>query len=1131
MSHTLIAGTLLQERYRIVRLLDQGGMGSVYQAEDQRLKVPVAIKQTIRTDTSFAKAFAREARTLAMLRHPALPTVSDYFTEGDGHFLVMQFIPGADLATQLAQREAAFPLDQVLRWADQLLDALGYLHQQSPPVIHRDIKPHNLKLTGEGRIVLLDFGLAKRAGPQTQTGAPGSLAGYTPAYAPLEQIQSEGTDARSDLFAVAATLYQLMTGRKPANALQRASELLAGRADPLVAPQDINPQIAPPVAAILLRALELDRARRPASAAELRTLLHQANLAEPTLVPGADSPNATAEASVAAKTRLAIATPPNNLPAQLTPIVGRAAEIAALMSLLRRTDCHLVTLTGPGGSGKTRLSLKVAAKIIDSSSPSDDEAFADGVFFVSLASIRDADLVGITIAQALDVREAAGQPIADTLRAYLRDKGLLLVLDNFEQVIAAAPMLIDMLSAAPRLKLLVTSREALRVRGEQEFPVPPLALPDPAHLPGHADLTQYPAIDLFVQRAQAVRSDFALTDANAAAVAAICARLDGLPLAIELAAARTRLVAPQTLLERLRSRLRLLTGGARDLPARQQTLRNTIDWSYDLLDAGEQQLFRRLAVFVGGRTLEAAEAVCNADSALPFELLDGLTSLLDKSLLYQVDSAPPKGYPEPRFMMLETIWEYAHEQLIASGEQAALRQAHAAYYVEFAERATAHLSGPQQIDWLARISEEAGNLRAALEWAHESGAYELGLRLCVALSSYWDNRSELTEGRRWFQLMLDHHEGAPEALVARAFDGAGVLAMDQGDYRRAQELLERSLSLRRALGDQREIVLSLNSLGNLAKQRGDHISARALHTESLGIRRALGDQRGVAMSLGNLGNIARQQGDYAAARALFEECLATFRVLQDTIYVAATLLNIATVAHEQGQYAEGRALYEQALELKRALGDRAGIATILDNLGNLVSEQGLFAEGRQFYEESLALSRELGDQEGTATVLLNMGISHLLQDDAAAAEPLLREALEIQRAIEETWGIGHSLLYLGRVRQSRGAYDEARQLYAEGLRLQQALEDKPLIAMSFEAIADLAQTLGGAGRAARLLGAAAQLRETMGAPLPLTTRSQHNRMLDSLRDRLGDDVFAHAMAAGRALTLDQAIAFALEEDV
>jgi predicted ATPase/class 3 adenylate cyclase len=509
--------------------------------------------------------------------------------------------------------------------------------------------------------------------------------------------------------------------------------------------------------------------------------------------------------------RITLDAHPNNLPVQPTVFIGREKELAAVCSLLRDTNTRLVTLTGPGGTGKTRLALQAGAEVLNE--------FRDGVWFVDLAPTTDHKLVISAIAHPLGVREAGGETIADRLKAYLKDKHLLMILDNFEQVSEAALQVSQLLGSCPRLKVLATSRVPLSIRGEKEYPVPPLSVPDVRNLPTLERLTQYEAVRLFIERATDVKPDFQVTNENAPAVAEICARLDGLPLAIELAAARVRMLSPAALLARLSQRLKVLTGGPLDLPARQQTLRNTIEWSYDLLTEGEKQLFRRMAPFSGGRSLEALEAVCNYDGQLGIDVFEGTGSLLSKNLLREVEGSGG----EPRFWMLETIHECAREKLEESGESEALGREHALYFLALAEEAEPHLTGAKQIEWLDRLEGEHDNLRAALRWARErrdardagdAEAGEMELRLAGALWRFWYVRGYQSEGREQLAAVLSggHERSGGGSAIAKALSGAGMLAWAQGDFASARSLQEESLAIRRELGDRGGIAWALSNL-------------------------------------------------------------------------------------------------------------------------------------------------------------------------------------------------------------------------------------------------------------------------------------------------------------------------------
>jgi predicted ATPase len=660
-------------------------------------------------------------------------------------------------------------------------------------------------------------------------------------------------------------------------------------------------------------------------------------------------------------------THPNNLPTQPTVLIGRDKEVAAVEHLLRREAVRLVTLTGPGGIGKTRLALQVAAELSD--------RFANGAFFVNLAPLSDPELVIPATAQALEIQEIRGQPLFDLLKASLREKHLLLLLDNFEQVVSAAVQVADLLATCPKLKMVVTSRMALRVKAEHEFTVPPLALPDPKHLPELGALSQYEAVALFIARAQAVKPDFQVTNANAPAVAEICARLDGLPLAIELAAARIKLLPPQALLARLGQRLEVLTSGSRDAPARQQTLRNTITWSYHLLDATEQQLFRCLSVFVGGCTLEAAEAICgalcNASAGLAGSMLDGVASLIDKSLVQLVAQ---EGEPS-RLVMLETIHEYGLEVLATSGEVEITRGAHADYYLTVAEEAVLQPGGPRQDEWLKRLEREHDNLRAVMQWVQEPGRQEeqrleMALRLGAALGGFWFACGPLREGHVFLERTLAGSEGIVSSWRAKALMAAGWLAGAQGDAHRRDELYGESLAIFRALGDKQGICSSLYWLSLGALDRGNPTEASAMLQECMQLQRELGDTGNLAYSLYFLAHVAAYQGDYARATALNEESLALHRKRGDTRGITIALMYLAEISFSShGDSATVRPLIEESLTLAKQVGDTSSVAYGLTFLGWVELSQGNAPLARSLVEESIALCREMGLPAGGIWVL------------------------------------------------------------------------------------------------------------------------------------------------------------------
>jgi predicted ATPase/DNA-binding CsgD family transcriptional regulator len=662
-------------------------------------------------------------------------------------------------------------------------------------------------------------------------------------------------------------------------------------------------------------------------------------------------------------------------PTQLTSFVGRERDVAAVRVRLREQGVRLLTLTGPGGVGKTRLAIEAASGLVD--------AFPDGVTYVSLAAVDDAALLPSTIATGLGVVPRGEQPVLEALLDHLRERRLLLILDNFEQLLDAAPVVVTLLRAASRLTLLATSRAALRVSAEHEHPVAPLELPAEG-VPGDVhDLLKYPATRLFVERARAVRPGLALDTETVPAIVDICRRLDGLPLAIELAAARVRLLTPAAILPRLERCLVLLTGGPRDLPARQQTLRAAIAWSYDLLDDGERTLFRRLAVFAGGWTLDAAETICAPLSA---EAIDGLASLVDESLVFK-DAA---GSAEPRFGMLATIREFAAEQLVEAAEEADLRRRHAAYFQSLAERSETQLRGPEQDVWLARLERDHDNLRAALTWSvgnQAAGAdAELGLALAAALWRFWEMRGHISEGRRWLDDLLAHAHTAAPSIRARALNAAANLARDQGDYARAVPYYQLCLAIRQELGDRRGAAVALNGLGVTALDQGQYAEAETHLTESLRAFETLDDPWYTALVTNNLGVTAQEQGQYERATARYEASLGLYRQIGDKAAVARALYNLGDVALYQRQHARARAMLEGARAAYEELGHTRDLALTLNSLGHVLAEQADSAGARAHFEQSLALYQQIDDTIGIARNAEGLGgVAHVLSQPRVAA--------------------------------------------------------------------------------------------------------------------------------------------------
>ena len=945
-----LAGTVIGH-YRVLHKIGGGGMGVIYEAEDLKLGRHVALKflpDRLAQDPPSLRRFGREARAASALNHPNICTIYEVGEADGSAFIVMELVKGKTVRELLAS--GLPPMRSAIQIAVQFAEGLTNAHEAG--VVHRDLKPENLMVSHDGFVKILDFGLAmlksaSGAVPVTeQSLAQQTSAGMvlgTVGYMSPEQTRGQELDFRSDQFSFGSVLYELVTGKRAFQKETAAETMVAILRDQ---PEPIGMHgrdVPAPLCWTIEKCLAKQPDKRYSSTRELAREL--------TAIRDRFSEKPVAQ----------VETPPTTLPVQRTGFVGREKEISAAKELLLREDVRLVTVTGPGGIGKSRLAVQVASDLV--------EHFQGGIYFVPLASLNDPGLVGSVIVQTLKIRESGGQSPIETLKQNFKESmrsPMLLLLDNFEHLIQAAPTVAELLTIDPAIKILVTSRAALHVYGEHEFPVPPLAIPDsPATLPLEV-LSHYPALALFVQRAAAAKPGFALHRENASSITEICARLDGLPLAIELAAARVKVLSLSSMRIRLKSRLELLTGGARDMPQRQQTLRSAIDWSYDLLSAAEQKLFRRLSVFAGGCTLEAAEAVCDAKADLGWNLLDGMESMVNKSLVQQIE----QSNGELRFMMLETIREYALEKLESSGEGAFTKRAHAAYYLVLAEEDAPEQAGTGEAEWLERLALENDNFRAALERLTDAGDAEWGLRLGAALFHFWEAGEHPAEGRDRLRKVLDlAGAAAPTQARARALFAAGVLASEQGDYASGYRLHKESLEISRMLGDKQGAAVYLNGMAVTARNHGDIPAARTLFEESLLLWRELGDQKSIARSLSNLANVAILQGDSGTARSLHAECSAIFNQIGDRAGAAWSLNYQGDIARDQLDPVSARTLYEQALSAFRAIGDRWGIAGTLADLGSLALQQRDYPTAHAMYRESVTNFQALGHKSGIARLL------------------------------------------------------------------------------------------------------------------------------------------------------------------
>jgi predicted ATPase/DNA-binding XRE family transcriptional regulator len=684
---------------------------------------------------------------------------------------------------------------------------------------------------------------------------------------------------------------------------------------------------------------------------------------------------------------------PAGLPSQLTPFIGREQEVEEVTHRLLHPDVRLLTLTGPGGVGKTRLGLEVARRVLD--------RFDERVCFVALAPVNEPNLVPSAIAQALGVRRGAGQSMAEALEQTLGERQQLLLLDNFERLLDAGASLTRLLGACPQLKVLATSRVVLRLRGEHRYEVPAMALPPSGYRPS-AEADRYEGIHLFAERARAARSDFEVTPDNTPAVIELCRRLDGLPLAMELAAARIGLLPPEAMLARLGNRLALLTGGARDLPDRQRTLRATLDWSYDLLDEEERSLFAHLAVFLGGWTLDAAEAVCDIGDGA--EVLRHLSALVDKSLVRQTNT-----HDEPRFAMLETVREYALERLEESGEGEMSRRGHAGYFLRLAEEEERASRGPLQRAWLDRLEVEHDNLRAALEWSLSSqDDTEVGLQLTGALSHFWYVREHHNESRVWLERALEIDGSA--AARARVLVSAGRLAWFQGEFARVNTLAEESLRLYRHLGDDAGAAFALLVLGRTAVSQGDLARGETLIEESLGLFRQRGNRWGIARTFLVLGDRDLFEGDVERAVSRFRTGLEIARALDDAEGVALSLLYLGRAAHLRGDEAYASTLLEGSLTVFDESNDSRGVAEVLLEMGRVAHSRGEDKQALAMCWRSLDRSRKLDNKTQIAFCLTLAG-EVLVASDAARATSLFGAAEALLRSLDAVLDPGGSLGY------------------------------------------------------------------------------------------------------------------------
>jgi len=904
---------LIGVRYQIVEQLAEGMLGPVFRGIDLETGQPVAIKalnpEQVAAQPVLLERFKREDELLGELNHPNIVRRMGAVEQDGRHYLIMEYVEGGSLRG-LLEGEGRLSVERVLEIAIDLADALARAHRLG--IIHRDLKPENVLLALDGTPRLSDFGVAHSVKRSTFSQA-GSFVG-TWVYISPESFRGVEADERADIWSFGVMLFEMLTGRPPFDGRTPAEVVNAILLEPIPDLRQLRPDLPSDLYELIERMLSKERESRLGSvrvAGAALEAIARGQMVELPLDRTTPKPQAV----------------PHNLPEQATPFIGREDELDNLIQLLKHPNYRLVTLTGPGGVGKTRLAIQAAGAVLGS--------YPDGVFFVNLAPILEPGFVSSRIAQVLGMKETHTRSLIEDIKDMLRSKRMLLILDNFEQIIQTAPMVSEIISAAAGLHVLMTSRESLRVYGEREYPVPPLRLPNlesGASLPA---LSANESVAFFVQRAQAVHPHFELTGENASTVAKICIQLDGLPLAIELAAARVKIFPVRYLLGVLNDALTALTSGPRDFSARHQTLRAAIEWSYQLLDDQEKKLFARLAVFQGGRTLEAVRAVCSP--GLELDALQGLESLHNKSLLQQKEGL--EG--EPRFVLLETLHQYARERLEESGEGEEMRRRHLEFMLELAERAEPGLRGPNQEVWSTRLRTEYDNLRAALGWSLRKADPSMGIRLAGALSEFWYYEGPISEGEKWIESALKRMSEVAPGLRAKLLNGAGLLAFARGDHAHGKRWNREALSLWQELGNKGGSAYALFLLSaHATMDPNEYAEGIALCEQALSLYLEIDDKPGLAWVYNQIGELSRLLGNYERSRQAYEKSLAVCRQTGNRRREAIALVNLSYAAQYQGEYRQAEDYARQGLALLYELRLKYHSTIVLSMLAGPVAAQG-----------------------------------------------------------------------------------------------------------------------------------------------------------------------------------------------
>jgi predicted ATPase/serine/threonine protein kinase len=933
--------------YKIVEPIGSGGMGEVYLADDERLGRQVALKvlpEFMLADPNHLQRFEREASAVSALNHPNILTIYDFEREDGINFFASEFVKGVTLREKLER--GRITVTETLEIAIQIASALQAAHDAG--VVHRDVKPENVMIREDGYVKVVDFGLAKlsekvMAGQAEKTliqrfSIPGMIMG-TANYMSPEQARGARVDGRSDIFSLGIVLYEMLAGRQPFCG-DTTTDILADiiQFDPRPISQ-FNSEVPVALENIVGKALRKNASDRFQSTRdlhdELRRVLKRIEFGAE--LERADGTQATRIISAEPLSIISQTSGPTYFPGDLSPMIGREKEIDDLTDLLIARGVRLVTLTGIGGTGKTRLAQEICRRL--------EDQFENGFIFVRLSQVRNPLLVPAIVAEQARVQEIIGTPIVETLKDHLQDKHALLVLDNFEQIMDAAPFVAELLSASKNLAILVTSRERLHLQAEIEYTVFPLPVPEEETSAELEQLAKFDSVRLFVDRARHADPEFQLNDENAVQIARICSMLDGLPLAIELAAARTRVFSPSTILEKLQSCLAFLSGGARDLPERQQTIRATVEWSYNLLNEDEKKLFRRLAVFASRFTPAAAETVTsfapsgsdtgNTGPVDNVDFLDVFASLADKSLMVRRKSTGG----ESTYRMLEIVREYAETVLEKEDDAEEIRRRHARFFLAFAERAEPHLLKRDSAIWINRLDEEHDNLRAALRWS-VANEPQIAARLAAAIKQFWSIRGHLTEGIAWSEEILGLDVPIPPEIEWKLLTACGNFSQFRGESKKAYDFYEKGLAAARRSKQPKYIAQSLRGLGAMAYLNYDLDTARRIVNEAIEISRSINDDFGLAAALARLGDVSNVEGDRLKAIELASESLSIFRRIGYMEGVSSKLYNLGAFVFLTSDLETARRHFEEAYDTALELNEKMNTRLIFDGFAAIATEEG-----------------------------------------------------------------------------------------------------------------------------------------------------------------------------------------------